>query len=516
MSREFRNEALTDFTKPENREKMEAALSKVANEFGKEYPLLIGGKRITTEKKIKSYNPARKSEVVGIAQKASKADALAALDAAWKSFESWKRVNAEERAGYLYKLAEKMRAKKYELAATMVYEVSKSWAEADADVAEAIDFCEFYADEAIRYSKGSPCVQYPGETNELRYIPIGVGAVIPPWNFPLAILVGMTTAAAVTGNTVVLKPASDAPIIAARFIELVEEVGIPAGVINFVSGSGSEVGETLITNPNVRFISFTGSKEVGLHIAEECGKTYPGQKWIKRLVSEMGGKDATIVDSEADIDAAVEGVAISAFGFQGQKCSACSRAIVDAKIYDQFVEKLAERVKKIVVGDPSKYGNYMGAVSSKNAFEKICEYIEIGKKEGKLLTGGEASSENGYFIQPTVFTNIDPKARLAQEEIFGPVLAVIKARDFNHAIEIFNNTDYGLTGGIFSKNKDKLSRAKEECYCGNFYINRKITGALVGVQPFGGYNMSGTCSKAGGRDYLGLFLQGKSICEKIL
>jgi len=515
MVKQFKNEALVDFTKPENRKKMEAALARVSSEFGREYPLVIGGEKITSPNKLKSTNPANKTEVVGIAQKATKEHALSALDVAWKTFESWKNRSAEERADYLYKIADKMRERKHELASWMVYEVGKSWVEADADVAEAIDFCDFYANEAIRYSKGSPCVEWPGEKNELVYTPIGAGAVIPPWNFPLAILVGMTTAAVVTGNTVVLKPASDSPIIAAKFMEIVEEVGLPKGVINFVSGSGSEVGEVLVTHPKIRFISFTGSREVGLHIIEEAGKTREEQKWIKRVVAEMGGKDATIVDGEADVDAAVEGVALAAYGYQGQKCSACSRAIVDEKIYDEFLEKLTRRVKEIKVGPTKDFENYMGAVSSKNAYEKICEYIEVGKKEGRLLTGGEASDETGHFIQPTIFADIAATARLAQEEIFGPVLAVIKAKNFDDAIEIFNGTDYGLTGGVFTKNPDKIARAKKECFVGNFYVNRKITGALVAVQPFGGYNMSGTCSKAGGSDYLLLFMQAKSICEKV-
>lgn len=516
MPREFHNEPLTDFKVPANREKMQAALKKISEDFSREYPLIIGGKKIICDAKIKSTNPSSKNEVVGTVQKATKELALTAVDTALKAFETWKKTSPEDRAQYLRKMADKMREKKFELSAWMVSEIGKNWGEADADTAEAIDFCDFYAQEALRYAKGAPCVQSPGETNELEYIPIGVGAIIPPWNFPLAILVGMTTAAVVTGNTVVLKPASDTPIIAQKFMEIVEEVGLPDGVINYVTGSGNEVGETFIQHPKIRFISFTGSREVGLHICEEAAKTKPTQQWIKRLVAEMGGKDALIVDSEADVDAAVEATAVSAFGFQGQKCSACSRVIVDEKIYDEFVAKLTPRVKSIKVGPVKDPENYMGPVSSKNAFAKICEYIEIGKKEGRLVAGGEASDKDGYFIQPTVFADIPPKGRLAQEEIFGPVLAVIKAKNFEDAIEIFNNTDYGLTGGAFSKNKEKIKRARKECFCGNLYINRKITGAMVGVQPFGGYNMSGTCSKAGGRDYLLLFLQGKSICEKLI
>jgi len=515
MTTKFKNEAFTNFSTPENKKIMEDALTKVASSFGEEYPIVIDGEKIICTEKIKSTNPSDHKIVVGTAQKGTLDLAEKAISAAWTAFDTWRFTAASERADYLFKMADVMRRRKYELASWMVYEVGKSWAEADGDVAEAIDFCDFYAHEAIRYGEGRKCLPWPGETNHMRYIPIGVGAAIPPWNFPLAILVGVTVGPVAAGNTVVLKPASDTPVIASKFMEIVEEVGLPKGVINFVTGSGSDVGETLVKHPRIRFVNFTGSREVGLHIVEECGKTRPGQKWIKSVMAEMGGKDSMIVDSEADIDAAVDAAAVAAFGFSGQKCSACSRAIVDEKVYDEFVTKLAERTREITVGETKDSTNWMGPVSSKAAYDKICDYIEVGKGEGKLLCGGESDDKTGYFIQPTVFTDIEPTARLSQEEIFGPVLAVIKAKDFDDAIGIFNNTEYGLTGGVFTKNKEKIERAKNECYCGNFYVNRKITGALVAVQPFGGYNMSGTCSKAGGWDYLGLFLQGKSIAEKI-
>ncbi len=511
----FRNEPLTDFSQAQNQQQMEAALEKVAKEFNREYPLVIGGEKVTCSEKLRSYNPSRKEQVVGTVQKGTKEHALKALDAAWKAFDTWKHRDVAERADYLVRMASAMRERKFELSAWMVFEIGKNWVEADADVAEAIDFCEFYAREALRYGKTHPCVPWPGESNDLVYIPLGVGAIIPPWNFPLAILVGMTTAAVVTGNTVVLKPASDTPVIAAKFLEIVESVNLPAGVINFCSGGGTDVGETLVTHPRVRFISFTGSREVGLHITEEAAKARPGQQWVKRVITEMGGKDAIIVDSETDVDEAVDATARSAFGFQGQKCSACSRVIVDQKVYDSFVEKLAKRVKQITVGDTADHQYWMGPVSSKRAYDAIREYIKVGSKEGRLLTGGEANDEKGYFIQPTVIADCTPTARIAQEEIFGPVLAVIKSKDFDDAIRIFNGTDYGLTGGVFTRDKARIERAKRDCYCGNFYVNRKITGALVGVQPFGGYNMSGTCSKAGGTDYLLLFLQSKSICERL-
>ncbi len=494
---------------------MESALAKVLGEFGREYPMVIKGKEIASKHKIDSHNPAKKDQVVGIAHRGSKNDAHAALDAAWKAFDSWKRTPAEKRAQYFVDLAAKMRERKKELSAWMIYEVGKSWAEADGDVAEAIDFCEFYAREAIRYGKVRECLPWPGEMNQLEYIPLGAGAVLPPWNFPSAILMGMTAGPVVAGNTVILKPASDSPIIAAKLMEMIREVGIPDGVINFVPGSGSEVGEALIQSPNTRFINFTGSRDVGLHIVEEAGKHRKDQMWIKRVAAEMGGKDAAIIDSEADLNTAVEGVAISAFGFQGQKCSACSRAIVDEKIYDEFLKKLIERTKEIKVGPTDDPSNYMGPVVNKSAFNKINEYIKIGSKEGRIVCGGESSDKDGYFIQPTIIADVAPGARIAQEEVFGPVISVIRAKNFDDAIGIFNGTEYGLTGGVFTQNPDKIARARHECHVGNFYVNRKITGALVGVQPFGGYNMSGTCAKAGGSDYLLLFMQAKSISQKL-
>ncbi len=515
MTTPFKNEPLTDFSRNENKTAMETALKKVEKELGQEYPIIIGDEKIYTTGKIKSINPSNKNEVVGIVQKGTPELVEKAITTASNAFDKWKKKAPSERAECLFNMAKIMRKKRHELSATMVYEVGKNWNEADADTAEAIDFCEFYAREALRYAEPQPVAQWPGEKNELVYLPLGVGAVIPPWNFPLAILTGMTTAAIVTGNTVVLKPASDSPVIAYQFMKIAEEAGIPSGVINFLTGSGAEVGEMLIKSPDIRFITFTGSKDVGLHIIEEAAKTRPGQIWIKRVVAEMGGKDAIIVDDEADIDSAVEGVAISAFGFQGQKCSACSRAIVVESIYDEFLKNIIERTKKITIGHPKDYKNFLGPVSSESALKKIMDYIEIGKREGKLVFGGESILSDGFFIQPTIFSEVPAKARIAQEEIFGPVLSTIKAKNFDDALKIANDTQYGLTGAVYTKNQKKIAKAKEEFFVGNLYFNRKCTGALVGVQPFGGFNMSGTDSKAGGRDYLLLFLQAKSICEKL-
>jgi 1-pyrroline-5-carboxylate dehydrogenase len=512
---EFKNEPLTDFSKPENKAAMETALQTVRAEFGTEYPLVIGGERITGLKTFESINPAHKGQLLGRFQRGSRAHVEQAIDAAWKAFESWKRQPVDVRAGVLLKAAALMRERKHEFSATMIYEVGKTWPEADADTAEAIDFLEFYAREAYRYAAEQPITKVPGEENALVYIPLGVGAVIPPWNFPLAIMAGMTSAGVVTGNCVVLKPSSDSPWIAYRFFALLEEAGMPPGVANFVSGGGGEVGDPLVTHPRIRFISFTGSKEVGLHINEEAAKVPKGQLWIKRVVAEMGGKDAIIVDRDAkDLDDAAAAVVASAFGFQGQKCSACSRLIVDEKIFDEFVPKVVAKTKALRIGPPEAAESQIGPVVNESAMKKIKEYIDKGSAEGELLAGGAVRTEDGFFIEPTVIGPVAEDSTIAQEEIFGPVLAVIKAKDFDDALRIANDTEFGLTGAVFTDDEEKIQRAHDEFFVGNLYVNRKCTGALVGAHPFGGFNMSGTDSKAGGRDYLGLFLQAKAIARK--
>jgi 1-pyrroline-5-carboxylate dehydrogenase len=513
---EFTNEPFVDFSKPENRKAMEDALKKVASEFGREYPMYIGGQKVTTTEKRASTNPSHPSQVIGVFQVATAEMAKQAVAAAHAAFDSWKRVPAEQRAKCLFRTAQILRERKFEISALICYEVGKTWPEADADTAETIDFCEFYGREMLRLAEPQTLTPMKGEKNYLVYIPLGVGVIIPPWNFPCAIMAGLVVASLVTGNTVVLKPASDSPAIAAKFVDILFEAGIPKEAVNFITGPGGGIGDALIAHPKTRYIGFTGSKEVGLRISELAGKTVPGQVWIKRTVLEMGGKDSIIVDEEADLDSAVEGVVQSAFGYQGQKCSACSRAIVSEKVYDSFVQKLAERTKKIAVGPSEDPNNYMGPVVSKSAMQTILDYIEVGKKEGRLLTGGGRAPGDGYFIQPTVITDVDPKARISQEEIFGPVLTVIKARDFDHALEIANNTEFGLTGGVYSRNQKKLEKASEAFHVGNLYFNRKCTGAMVGAHPFGGFNMSGTDSKTGGKDYLLLFLQAKTVAEKLL
>ena len=512
---EFTNEAFIDFSKAENRKKMEAALAKVKSEFGHEYPMWIGGKKVVTAGKRKSTNPSRPSEVIGVFQDASKEQAIEAIEAANKYFDTWKKVSAQERVKCLFKAASIVRERKYELNALVCYEVGKTWIEADADIAETIDFCEFYGREMLRLAEPQKLVPMRGERNYLVYIPLGVGAVIPPWNFPCAIMAGLVVASLVTGNTVVLKPASDSPAIAAKFVDILFEAGVPKEALQFVTGSGGAVGDTIVQHPKTRYIGFTGSKEVGLRIAELAAKPSPGQIWIKRTVLEMGGKDGIVVDEEADIDAAVEGTAQAAFGYQGQKCSACSRVIVSAKVYDTFLNKLVERTKKIKVGPSDDPNNYMGPVINETAMKGILDYIEVGKKEGRLVAGGGRAAGDGYFVEPTIIADLDPKARLAQEEVFGPVLAVIKAKNFDNAMEIANNTEFGLTGSVYTKNPAKIRRAEEEFHVGNLYLNRKCTGAMVGAHPFGGFNMSGTDSKTGGKDYLLLFLQAKAVAEKV-
>ncbi|HEX2868370.1 MAG TPA: L-glutamate gamma-semialdehyde dehydrogenase [Ignavibacteriales bacterium] len=510
----FKNEPIQNFNDKKILAKQTEALEAVCKKIGKTYEIIIGGKKIKTESKLNSYNPSNKDEVVASFYKGTKELADRAIREAAKKFESWKLTPAEERAAILFKAAEIAKRRRFEINAWMVLEAGKNFTEADADTAEAIDFMEFYAREMLRYADKQPITPIKGEENELVYIPLGVGVVVPPWNFPFAILVGMSSAAIVTGNTVVLKPSSDTPMMGRLYYEIMNEAGLPAGVLNFLPGSGGEVGDTLVAHPLTRFVSFTGSMEVGIHINKLAAEVQPGQKWLKRVVAEMGGKDSIIVDSETNVDEAVKGVVASAFGFQGQKCSACSRAIVDQKVYGEFVSKLKDAVSKIQVG-PATDNVAMGPVINESARKNILSYIAAGKKESKLLVGGEAAEGNGFYIKPTVFVDVKPNAKISLEEIFGPVLAVIKARNFDNALEIANNTQYGLTGAVYTDNREKLEKARKHFFVGNLYFNRKCTGAMVGGHPFGGFNMSGTDSKAGGRDYLLLFMQAKAVSEKV-
>jgi 1-pyrroline-5-carboxylate dehydrogenase len=513
---EFRNTSYIDFSVEENARAMREALRQVHSQLGTEYDLVIGGHPVRTKDKIKSLNPAKPSEVVGIHQKAGAEHVEQVMQAALKAFESWSITTWEERASLLLNASAIIQSRRLEFDAWMVYEVGKNWAEADADTGETIDFLEFYAREALRLSRIEAPVQLPGEHDELVYVPLGVGAVIPPWNFPFAIMAGMTSAAIVCGNTVVLKPSSDSPTVAAKFFEVLQEAGMPDGVVNFCPGSGATFGNALVEHPKTRFIAFTGSKEVGLDIHMRAAQPRKAQIWIKRTILEMGGKDSIIVESDCDLDAAVEGVVASAFGFNGQKCSACSRAIVEEPIYDLFLARLRERVNKLTQGDPAENKN-TGPVVNEGAMKSILGYIDIGKKEGRVIAGGARAMEHGdgYYIQPTVIADVAPNARISLEEIFGPLLAVIKSRNFEDSLAIANNTEYGLTGAIYTSSQEKIECAKRDFHVGNLYINRKCTGAMVGAHPFGGFNMSGTDSKAGGPDYLYLFTQAKAIGEKV-
>ncbi len=512
----FANEPFTDFSHGRHAHEMQEALRWVEDQLGRDYPLVIGGERVSTSNRFESTNPAKPSQVIGRHAAAGVHEAHEAVEAALRAFAVWKFAPLEDRTSLLLRAAEIIKARKFEFCAWLTLEVGKNWAEADADVAECIDFLDFYAREALRLAGTQTPIQYPGERNELHYIPLGVGAVIPPWNFPLAIAAGMTAAAIVTGNTVVLKPSPDAPTIAARFLDVLEEAGMPAGAVNLLQGDGPVCGNALVEHPQVRFIAFTGSRKVGLEIHEKAAKPRPGQIWIKRTILEMGGKDAVIVCADADVDSAVEGVLAGAFGFSGQKCSAGSRAIVEDGIYDVFLEKVQAKVEEISVGVP-KDNPRMGPVINTAAYQRVQAYIAQGKSEGRLLAGGSVveNQDGSYLIEPTIFADVQPTARIAQEEIFGPVLAILRAKDFAEALEIANGTEYGLTGAVYSSATENLERAKREFHVGNLYLNRKCTGAMVGAHPFGGFNMSGTDSKAGGPDYLLHFTQGKSIAERL-
>ncbi|MFO7173278.1 MAG: L-glutamate gamma-semialdehyde dehydrogenase [Bacillota bacterium] len=513
---EFRNEPLTNFADPALRRAQEEALRRVEGELGGRYPLLIGGEEVWTEKSIVSRSPSQPDRVVGTTASAGVAEAVRALEAAEKAFASWRLTPVEFRVRILLKAAAILRRRRFEMNAWLMHEVGKPWVEADADTAEAIDFLEYYARQMLRLAGPQPITPYPGEENEFFYIPLGVGVVHSPFNFPLAILVGMTSAALVTGNTVVVKPSVHAPVIAYKFFEVLKEAGLPDGVANYLPGDPAEIGDVLTTHPLVRFINFTGSAAVGAMLYEKAARVQPGQKFLRRVIAEMGGKDAIVVAADADLDAAAEGIVTSAFGFSGQKCSACSRVIAEAPVYDEILARVAERARALRLGPATDPETQMGPVITAEARDRILRYIEIGKGEGRLVLGGQAAAgAPGYLVEPTIFADVDPGARIAQEEIFGPVVAFIKAKDFRQAIEFANSTQYGLTGGVYSRSRENLEYARREFHVGNLYFNRKITGALVGVQPFGGFNMSGTDSKAGGPDYLLLFMQGKSVAERL-
>jgi 1-pyrroline-5-carboxylate dehydrogenase len=510
----FHNEPFTDFSRPDNVAAFRAALSRVRGQLGRRHPNAAGARRFELDATLVSTNPARPSEVIGTFPASGAAQADEALAAADAAFPAWSARPWEERAAILLRVADRLRRDKHEFSAWMVLEAGKTWAEADGDTAEAIDFCAWYAREALRYARGVDVVQ-TADRNECFYVPLGCGVAIAPWNFPLAILCGMTVSALVTGNTVVMKPAEETPTIGWRLYETLLECGVPAGAVSFLTGPGETVGARLVESPLTRFVSFTGSKAVGLWITRAAAVVHPGQRFIKRVVTELGGKDAIVVDASADLEAAAAGVVAAAYGFSGQKCSACSRAIVHTDVYDRFVPMVVERARALRVGDPSEPTTQVGPVISQEAQQRILGYVERGPSEGRVVLGGGPSTGEGWFVQPTIVADVGPDARLAQEEVFGPVLAILRARDWSHAIDIANGTDYGLTGAAYSRDEEHLEDARRRFHVGNLYLNRKCTGALVGAQPFGGFGLSGTCSKAGGRDYLGLFLQQKSVARSL-
>ena len=509
----YKHEPFTDFTVKKNREEFQVALEKVELELGKNYDLLVNGEHISTEEKIVSINPAKKDEIVGTVSKANQEIAEYAINAAHTAFESWRKTNPEERANILMRAAAIVRRRKHEFSAYLVKEAGKPWKEADADTAEAIDFMEYYARQMVELQDGKPINSRINEINRYVYTPIGVTVVIPPWNFAFAIMCGTTVAPLVTGNTVLLKPASTTPVVAAKFVEVLIEAGVPKGVINYIPGSGAEVGDYLVDHPKTSIVTFTGSRDVGTRLYERAAIVQKDQNHLKRVIVEMGGKDTVVVDKEADLDLAAESIVVSAFGFSGQKCSAGSRAVIHEDVYDEVLEKAIKLTNELTIGETVTNEVYMGPVNDQKAFDKIMSYIEIGKQEGRLVAGGEGDDSKGYFIQPTIFADLDPQARIMQEEIFGPVVAFSKARDFDHALQIANNTEYGLTGAVITTNRDHIEQAKMDFHVGNLYFNRNCTGAIVGYHPFGGFKMSGTDSKAGGPDYLTLHMQAKTISE---
>lgn len=512
----YKNEPFDLYDTNSSKTRMQLALKKVHAEFGQTYPLVINGERIQTQEKLTSTNPSNPAEVVGYTAKATQAHADAALDAAWQAFESWKRWTQEDRSRVMLKAAAIMRRRKQELEAWLVYEIGKNFVEAGAEVAEMIDFTEYYARQALKHvgALGS-LVDSPGEENESFYIPLGAGVTISPWNFPMALMTGMTVGAIVVGNTLVCKPAEDTIVSLAKIFEIFAEAGLPPGVVNYLPGTGRDIGSYLVAHPKTRFVNFTGSLATGTQINESAAKLADGQRWIKRVFLELGGKDAILVDETANLDDAANAVIQSAFGYSGQKCSACSRLIVVDSVYDALLEKVVARAQQLVVAEAHENPSF-GPVCNELQYRKVLSYIYVGRSEGRLLTGGNAvEGAAGYLIEPTIFGDVSPKARIAQEEVFGPFVAAIRVKDFEEGLAVVNDTLYGLTGALFSNDRARIERARRDFHVGNLYFNRKCTGALVGIQPFGGFNLSGTDTKTGGPDYLLQFLQMKAVAERL-
>jgi RHH-type proline utilization regulon transcriptional repressor/proline dehydrogenase/delta 1-pyrroline-5-carboxylate dehydrogenase len=511
------NEPLTDFSREESRRSVRAALEQVGNQLGRTFPLIIDNKPVTTAALLDSLNPSHKRQVVGRCGKANAEQAQQAVAAAVRAFPGWRDTPVERRAGYLLDAATILRRRRFELSAWEVYECAKQWREADADLAEAIDFCEFYAHEMVRLAVPRQR-NVPGEDNVYFYEPRGVSVVIAPWNFPLAILCGMTTAALVAGNTVIMKPAEQSSVIAAFLMEVFIEAGLPPGVLHYLPGIGEEIGPVLVGHRDTAVIAFTGSLNVGLLINRQAAEMQPGQTHIKRVIAEMGGKNAIIVDDDADMDEAIGGVVDSAFGYQGQKCSACSRVIVAESKYDPFLKRLIDATESLTIGPAEDPGSFVGPVIDEEAHRRLLGVIERGKAEAKLAYAGRVGqlADEGYFIAPHVFADVSPGSFLAQQEFFGPILVVLRARDLDEALCIANDVPYALTGGLYSRSPAHIARVRREFRIGNLYINRKITGALVDRQPFGGFKLSGIGSKAGGPDYLLQFVLPRTITENTL
>jgi len=511
----YENAPLVNFVYPENQERMREALARVRTRLGRKYPLVINGDRVWTDKTIASINPTSPDDVVGHVAEAGIPEAERAVKAARDAFEKWSRTSFETRCRLLERAADIMHRRRFELSALEVFEVGKAWAEADGDIREAMDFCRFYAQQMRLIGRPRLTQHVLGEESYQHYWPRGVALVIAPWNFPMAILCGMTTAALVTGNTVIIKPAEQSAVIGAMLMEIFEEAGVPPGVLNYLPGKGSVMGAHLVDHKDVDLIAFTGSREVGLRIWESAGKTREGQRELKRVICEMGGKNAVIIDADADLDEAIVDTIYSAFGYQGQKCSACSRLIILEEIYPRAIERLLNAAASLRVGNPEEPGITVGPVIDGAAYKRILEYIDSGKNESRLAFQRGDVPQKGFFIPPTIFTNVSPKSRIACEEIFGPVLSVIRARDLDEAFEIANSTEFALTAGFFSRSPANIERAKAEIVAGNVYINRSCTGAVVGRHPFGGFKMSGGGTKAGGADYLLQFVVPRVVTENI-
>ncbi|PTX91497.1 proline dehydrogenase family protein [Opitutus sp. ER46] len=516
----FANEPNRDFGLAPNREQQRAALAALSAHLGRRCPLVIGSRRVSDREWIPSVNPARPAQIVGYWARATPADADAAVTAARAAFPAWRALGVAARAERLERVADLMSTRRFEFNALEVLEAGKPWIEADADISEAIDFCRFYAAEMRRLDAPHITQRVPGEHNVQVYTPRGVGVVIAPWNFPLAILTGLAVAPLVAGNTVILKPAEQTSLIAAALTDLLLEAGIPAGAVNFLPGYGEDVGAHLVAHPQVDFIAFTGSRAVGSRIWETAGRTPPGQANLKKVVCEMGGKNALIIDNDADLDEAIPAALYSAFGFSGQKCSALSRLIVLDEVYPAFVERFVAACGSVPVGDPSAPGTVVGPVIDAEARDKILGAIAQGTKEARLAFQAKLppalTASGGYYVPPTVFIDVAPEAFIAREEIFGPVVAILRARDLDAAFALANAGDYALTGGLFSRSPRALERARQELLVGNVYLNRGITGAIVARHPFGGFKLSGGGTKAGGRGYLENFLFPRVIAENVM